>query len=166
MSRLRGLALSALSARGAAPVLPAQTPTHRGGPQYRMFYLRWYRTAADPVGGSQYSGLAMWDSAGNPGTFPAAGMAMVITDIRITHQGIPVSTALYEIAEYNTVSNSFGQQRWQLFLPQTNVAGFHHAPMTSGLVFSGNMRPVLSTNMDQNSLVNTVYAYGYLVPVK
>ncbi|MFN8011034.1 MAG: hypothetical protein U0P81_06490 [Holophagaceae bacterium] len=166
MPRLRGLALSALLALGAAPALPAQTPTHLGVPQYRLFTLRFYRAATDPVGGNQYSGLQIWDGAGNPMTFPASGMAMVITDLRVTHQGIPYTNGTWEIAEMNQNTNGIFNQRWQLFLPQTAVAGGHHAPMTSGLVFSYPMKPVLSTNMDQTQVANQVYAYGYFVPVK
>lgn len=166
MSRLRGLALSALLALGAAPALPAQTPTHLGVPQYRMFTLRFHRAATDPVGGNQYSGLTIWDSAGNPMSFPASGLAMVITDLRVTHQGIPFASGVWEIAEMNQNTNAILQQRWQLYLPQTAQAGFHHAPMTSGLAFSYPLKPVLATNMDQTSVVNQVLAYGYFVPVK
>ncbi len=166
MSRLRGLALSALLALGAAPVLPAQTPTHLGVPQYRMFTMLFYRSGIDPAGGNQYSGLKIWDSAGNPMTFPASGMAMVITDIRVGHQGIPFSNGVWEISDMNQNTNAIVNLRWQLSQPQTNLSGLHHAPMTSGLVFSYPVKPVLSTNMDQTLIVNQLYAYGYFVPVK
>jgi hypothetical protein len=165
MPRLPGLALSALLALGAAPALPAQTPTHLGVPQRQLFHLRFYRAPSDPVGGNQYSGLAIFDSAGTAVGIPP-GMSLVITDIRLTHQGIPYPNAIYEIAEINTNTNVINQGKWQLYLPQANGAGFHQAPMTAGLAFTHPMRPVLSTNMDQGSTVNTVYAYGYFVGSK
>ncbi len=165
MSRLPGLALSALLALGAASVLPAQTPTHLGVPQRQLFHMRFYRAPSDPVGGNQYSGLAIFDSAGNAVGVPP-GMSMVITDLRLTHQGIPYPNAIYEIAEINANTHAIGQGKWQLYLPQSAGAGFHHAPMTSGLVFTHPMRPVLSTNMDQGSTVNTVFGHGYFVASK
>jgi hypothetical protein len=186
MSRLRGLALSALLALGAAPTLPAQTPTHLGVPQFRMFTMQFYRSAIDPVGGSQYSGLKIWDSAGHPMTFPASGMAMVITDIRaghpmtfpasgmamvitdirVGHQGLPFTNGVWEISDMNQNTSVIHNLRWQIYLPKTDQSGVHHAPMTSGLVFGYPMKPVLGTNMEQPEVVNLVTAYGSFVPVK
>ncbi len=165
MIRLPGLALSALLALGAVSALPAQTPTHLGVPQRQLFHLRFYRAPSDPVGGTQYSGLAIFDSAGNSVGIPP-GMSMVITDLRVTHQGFPYPNAAYELAELNGNTNAIGQVKWQLSLPQTNLAGVHQSTLTAGLAFTAPMRPVLSTNMDQASTVNTVYAYGYFVGSK